>query len=96
MYVFTDLSTFAFVCKNLSLRFGGSTEGGYFVLNTELVTVVNFVSIKVLTGGTVHEHHWFSSHDNFSLPLLKVSIDGLESPDSVVHLLVDDADFLVT
>jgi hypothetical protein len=93
--VLTHLGALVLVSEDLGLRFGGGTESGHFVFNTELVAIVNLVSVEVLVGGTVVQKDGLTSTEHFTLTVLEVSVGGLNDPHSVVHFLVNEADLLV-
>lgn len=60
------------------------------------VGVSGFVTEKVLLSSSVLEDDRLISSDHLSESFLRVAISGVNFPNSGVHFLVDDADFLVS
>lgn len=95
MNVFTHLGALVLVSEDLSLRLGRGTECRHFVFNTELIAIIDLISVKVLVGSAMVQKDRLPSTDYFTLTVLKVSVTGLDDPHGVVNFLVDQRHLLV-
>lgn len=96
MHIFSDLSALRFVKQNLGLVFGCSCHAGNFQLCAKLILISNVVIREVVAGGGVLQKHCVFNVNGLALAVLSAAGSGLNSPHSVVCLLVIDADFLVS
>jgi len=51
--VFTHLGALVLVSEDLSLGLGRGTQCRHFVFNTELIAIINLISVKVLVGSAM-------------------------------------------
>lgn len=95
VHIFTNLSTLRFIKKDLSLVLCGGSHARNLQFGSEFVLVCDLIVRKVVASGNMLQNHIIFDVNWLTLAVLSKTRGGLDSPHSVVSLLVVNANFLV-